>query len=1003
MKLLRLVFGAAFVLIFLSSFHESIFAGTTGKIRGTVKDSRTGNELPGANVIVSSVWEGDQERPFSGTLGAAADAGGEFVILNVPPGIYSVTARMMGYAPFTHRRVQVFVDRTLVLNFALQEEAIAMGEVVVEATRDLVQVDVAASENYVTEKEYRATPFANRVEDVIGMTPGVTGNIIEGEITIREGEAREVGFLLDGMSVVDRKFNRPVITINPSTVEEIKIMRSGFNAEYGEARSGIINIVTKEPGDQFHLDVDYQLKPAQKLGRSPYDRAARWEYRLLDGPRAFEGDSLFLNEGRTGRWMYWRGWNQFSEELLADSDPNNDLSPQEARELWLWRHRPNRYREDIGHTLNLAFSGRVPFLPWKTNFLAGYKYESNPFSIPQSRDHYGENVYSLKLTNYLTPSIKLSIQGIYSQVASVTEGMSTSEWSEEDRVSYGGGSIDIFYPYRKPTIDRYVTVASAKFLHTVSSRTFYELNFNYFYTKWNVGRGAPAPESAGRYFGGRLYLDPQSGWISKERGAPDLATGYRMFGGALTSDHSFNRRTVFSAAVTSQFRSAHELKAGVQLDFDVLREDRLHYHNEDSSQVFTRFFHVKPYEISLYLQDKIEFKGMVANIGVRFDYFNVNTDVPALHKALGVDENGDYFWVNSTIYQAMKDGTYPTFRPPGKSYLSPRVGISHPLTENSKIYFNYGHFVQVPATTAIYSTTLDGLIPRVQSMANGDLTYEKNISYELGFDQNFKDRFQLHAGAFYKDYHDVLNGMVYAHPNQSLVVEWVAQREYREVRGIEIELRKARGRYLTGFINYNLLKKAVSDLSVPNLSCCPILTDEPSVGINGELRGVPRSVISSITPYARGIITLQFPDRYGPKLAGFHPLEKTSFSASVFYRGREQRRHPSSAFRDAHPDVIFHTIPYFNSNLRISRRFDVATTGVEVYMDLSNLLVSKFRNPPGGRAGEDYYSDLFASGRLDQVGTDELTDPAILNTEAERNAVYRGQYRSVVLGMRMNF
>ncbi|MDZ7261059.1 MAG: carboxypeptidase regulatory-like domain-containing protein [candidate division KSB1 bacterium] len=973
--------------------------GVTGKIRGLVRDAKTKDPLPGANVVINKVWLNNEARDYPATLGAASNLQGEFVILKVPPGNYSVTASMIGYSPLTHQHVKVSVDRTTVVDFLLQETVLELGqELVVEASRDLIQLDVSATETYVTAKEYQNTPFANRVEDVIGLQSGISGNLIEGDIKIREGEPMEVGFLLDGMAMVDRKFNRPVMSVQAGTVEEIKIMRNGFNAEYGQSRSGVINVITKNPTDQFHFSLDYQFTPAQKphYGRNKYDPTRRWEWRLLAGPRAFEGDSLVVPDGLYETKYTWIGWNKYAENLLNDNNPNNDLTAEEAFELWKWRHRPLAYGNKPGHTLDLSLSGRVPLLPWQANFLLGGKYEYRPFDYPQSRDHYDEKISSLKLVHTISPNIKLTLNNVYSEVKTVTQGDSRSLWSQEDRIWYDGAELRgeyLYYPFYRPVINRYSTIAGAKWVHTISPRLFYEVNLNHFYVKWKVGRPDSARAEDGRYFHGRLYYDPQSGWIPKERGADDDASGYRMYGGALTWDDSWNRRTAFSAFITYQFHPAHELKAGFECNYDILREHRLHWHDEDSTQAFTHEYRVEPFELAAFVQDKIEFQGMVANIGLRFDYFNTNSARPDPHRALE--------YTNTTLYEAYITGTYPTVRAKPKHYLSPRLGISHPLSSRSKLYFNYGHFVQTPKNEVLYHLLVAHIHPpRIIFMGNPNITFPKTIAYELGCDIGLNDFWQLHVGAFYKDYSDFESAMVYARSDQSLLLEWYAQNDYKEIRGIEIELRKTSGRFFTGWLNYNYIKKSEANLEIPYLSDIPIITDDPNIGINGVLRGVPRSDIVLIQPNARGVITFSAPSNWGPKLKGYSLLGDTNLSLQVFYQAGPYRQHPRKSFRDAHPDVRFKELDRCWANMRLSRLVQLKSLHLELYLDVSNILHTKFRYPPSGRSGEDYYDDLWTSGRLNQVGTDQLTNPRILRTEDDD--VYWARVKTIIFGLRVN-
>lgn len=988
-------FIALTLFVFCFLITPGLFAGITGKIRGVVKDANSGEPLPGANVVISKIWIEGSERDYDLGLGAATNIAGEYIMLKVPPGVYTLTASMMGYTAENRIRVRVSVDRTTEVDFTLSETVLETGaEIVVEAKRDLVQLDVAATESYVSAEEYEATPFANRIEDVLGLQSGVTGNIIEGEIKIREGAALEVGFLLDGMDMVDQKFNRPVMAIQPGTVEEIKVMRNGFNAEYGQSRSGVINVITKNPADRLHFSLDYQFDPANKphYGRDKYDPNWNW-WRLYAGPDSFEPDTLYWVDGLYTRYRAWKGWNAYAEELLSDNNPDNDLTAEEAAELWKWRHRPVKYGDKHGHNIDLSLSGRVPLIPWRANFLLGGKYEYHPFSFPQSRDHFDERLTSLKVVNQVGENIKLTVNSLYSEVRTVTQGSSTSSWSHEDRISYSGGGFPGYYLFSKPILDRYTTIAGAKLVHTISPKTYYEVNANHFHVKYWQSRPPLADPAKGRYFHGRLYYDPQSGWIPKELGADDEVSGYQMYGGALTWDNSYTRRTTLSSSLTSQFHPAHELKAGFEFNYNTLREDRVHWHDEDSTKAFIRDYLVNPIEAGVYVQDKIEFQGMIANIGLRFDYFDVNGERPNPHVSLS-------YPTDRALFEDYVAGTYPTFRPKAKTYFSPRIGISHPLSDRSKIYFNYGHFVQTPVSEVLFHTSQDWSRPRIVFMGNPDIDFPKTIAYELGFDMSINDFFQLHVGGFYKDYFDYESGMVYAHSDQSMVMEWYDQNNYMEIRGVEIELRKNVGRFITGWFNYNYIKKSEANLEIPNLSQIPIITDDPSIGRNGVLWGVPRSNIILIEPYARGVITFKAPPEWGPRIGNYPVLHKTNLSVQLFYQAGPQRRHPSSNFRNLHPDVWFRELDRYWANIRLNREFKFKSIAAELYMDISNVWHTKFRYPPGGQSGEDYYYDLWQAGRLDQVGTDKLTNPDILRTESDD--VYWAKLKTVIFGLRLH-
>lgn len=957
----------------------TVFAGTTGKIKGIIKDAKSGEPLPGVNVVIQGT-----------TLGAATDADGFYIILLVPPGNYTMEASMIGYTTKLATEVHVNIDRTAIVDFNLEQEVLKGDVVVVEAKRDLVRLDVSASETAISKKNMENIPFVRRVEDAIGMQAGVTGNIIEGEISIRQGDASETNVLVDGYSTTDVKFNRPVFAVSTGAVQEIEVIRGGYNAEYGQARSGVINIVTKDPSDEFHLNVDYQAElPGQHHGgRNRYDPQRMWQYQLYDGPNSMDSTLIVRYEGITPDTIRFEGWNSYSNRLLGDSNPDNDLTSTEAKELWEWRHRPIDYGKDFGHNLDLSLSGGGKFLPWRTNILASVKYQNRPYTFPQSRDKFVDEAFTIKLVNRFSSSTRLTLTGLHDHIATVTEGSSTSSWSGEDRLSYGGGGSEPFYFFRKPTVDRYSTLLGLKLLHIFSPTMFFQFDASSFSTDWTIGTGKAARPEDGRLFHNRLYYDPESGWIPRSLGADDEVSGFRMYGGGTTWDNSYGRKYTARAALVDQFHPAHELKAGFEFRYDVINEDRTKWKDDDSTKTFLWRSKAEPFQMGAYIQDKIEFQGMIANIGVRWDYYNVNGERPDVFRTLEYATNED-------IFLALKDGTFPTRRPKAKFYFSPRIGVSFPITTSSKVYFNYGHFVQIPNSEAMYSTTLDFNMPRVQWMSNAFLTYQKSINYELGVDQNVKGYFQFHVGLFYKDYSDVQSGMVYAHVDQSLVEEWPLQREYREVRGIDIEIRKSTGRFLTGFFNYNVTQKSVSNLEIPGLSDIPIITDNPTLGVNGELKGVPLPNIPELTPYGRGVITLSAPENWGPRVADYPILHKTRASFSVFYTGPVLVNHPDGSFREQHPDVKFYTIPYLSSNLRITRNINVLkNTNVELYLDIGSIFSTKYRNI-GGR---DYYDDLFINGKTDKVGSEDVSNKLILRTESKD--LYRGKVHTYMLGLR---
>jgi outer membrane receptor for ferrienterochelin and colicin len=224
------------LLLFFTSFL--VYAGTTGKISGSVKDAQTGEPLVGANIIVVGT-----------DYGAATNVDGNFVILNIPPGNYSVKISFIGYEPNLVTDVQIVVDQTTLLQVQLKSESIVVGEVVVVAKTPMVQKDVTSSISVIRRDQIEALPVST-FTDLLSLQAGVveTGN---NNLHIRGGRSNEVAYLVDGIYVKDPLLGNLSLEIGNDAIQEMSLLSGTFNAEYGNALSGVVNIVTRDGGEKI--------------------------------------------------------------------------------------------------------------------------------------------------------------------------------------------------------------------------------------------------------------------------------------------------------------------------------------------------------------------------------------------------------------------------------------------------------------------------------------------------------------------------------------------------------------------------------------------------------------------------------------------------------------------------------------------------------------------------------------------------------------------------------
>jgi outer membrane receptor for ferrienterochelin and colicin len=224
------------VLLFTSTM---LFAGTTGKLTGKVTDKETGEPLPFVNITIEGTM-----------LGAATDMDGRYVILNIPPGRYTVKAQYIGYQTVVAENVLISVDLTTRQDFQLAPTTVKLGEVVVTGGKELIRKDVTATEARVTADEIKNLPVAE-LSDVLQLQAGVNRGA-GGEFHIRGGRSSEIAYWVNGISITDAYDNSQGIDIDNSSVQELQVISGTFNAEYGQAMSGIVNTVTKEGGQTFH-------------------------------------------------------------------------------------------------------------------------------------------------------------------------------------------------------------------------------------------------------------------------------------------------------------------------------------------------------------------------------------------------------------------------------------------------------------------------------------------------------------------------------------------------------------------------------------------------------------------------------------------------------------------------------------------------------------------------------------------------------------------------------
>ncbi len=283
--------------------------------------------------------------------GAATNIDGFYNILNLPPGKYTLIASAVGYNKKTITNVSVSIDQTTTIDFLVSSQVVEGEEVTITAVRPLVQKDQTAKTAVVGGEQIAALPVTE-VAQVLQLQAGFVGG------SLRGGRKGEVAYWIDGVPVTDNFNGSQVVEVNKNLVQELQLVSGAFNAEYGQAMSGIVNIATKEGGQKFtggaggYIGQYVTTYSGDSLfpGLNKVDPAAIRNIEAnVSGPILGEDLTFFVN----GRYIYFDGWRKgfrrFNPENISYTD---DIT----RQFYLYRdagrsRRQRRRADELERTL----------------------------------------------------------------------------------------------------------------------------------------------------------------------------------------------------------------------------------------------------------------------------------------------------------------------------------------------------------------------------------------------------------------------------------------------------------------------------------------------------------------------------------------------------------------------------------------------------------------------------------------------------------------------------
>ncbi len=692
------IFTNVLVALSLLILTSSAFAQSgVGKISGKILDADTREPLIGANIIILNT-----------NLGAATDIDGNYFILNITPGTYNVKVSYVGYAPKTIQGVRIVANLTYELNVDLSTD-FTLPEIVVEDTK-FFEAKSTNTVKVIDGEMISRLPVKGAV-NVVGLQSGVViqegSGGVDGNATInvRGGRASEVLFIIDGVPQTNVFNGANRSQVSDDAIDQISFQVGGYEAKYGQAQSGIVNITTRSGQANYNIFADV-------ITSEFTDDYGFNQYTLnLSGP-IIPGQSnhTFFLSGESG-------WFKDSDPAAIDRTFESIGKTVTAREQmnssilrFTGRTSPNMG----SFRVNLA--ANVNFRDYRS-YIHSYAKNNAQFNPAREQNNYS---FSGRITQTVSPT----------SFWNLNVGVRRDQFNEfnpalgDDLFAYGDSTTfenlfgvtlsrdgqriqkdenNIFWDYGR-IVDRYQRQendqlnADATFTSQIGNNLF------------EIGGGANT-NIIRNYVIGPVSLAGQSDTLTIEE------------------KFEIEQPTVFGYDITGTTKTS-------------------------SGDVYEP---KEPFFAYAYLQDRFELEDLVLNIGLRVDYFDTKTDILKNFNSI----NGNEVllpYAGGSDPNNFDDGDF--VEKEAELEFSPRIGLGFPVTETTVFHAQYGRFIQIPQLTDLYTSLFDleqfiSFDP--QYVQDGSITSEETIQYEVGFRQLLGNNAAMNITLFYKNIKGLVN------------------------------------------------------------------------------------------------------------------------------------------------------------------------------------------------------------------------------------------------------
>ncbi|RPI18237.1 MAG: TonB-dependent receptor [Ignavibacteriae bacterium] len=737
------------LIAFLAITSEQTYSQT---ISGTVTDS-SGMPLPDINVKIKGSY-----------IGTASDNDGKYLLKGMNDGEYTIQVSSVGYKTVEYTGIKVRKNENTELNIKLNVASYNVDEeILVIGERPLLDIEQTESKHIISSEDIQGKIVEN-VIDVVTLQPGVIKQ--DDALFIRGGRSDDNSFLIDGISVQDPLAGTGFgLQLSSNVLEEVEVITGGYNAEFGQATSGVVNVKTKDGNyKNYGLNISYKK---DNLGFNK-----NWK-------STFNTDVLEVN---------FNGPEPVTKYLLKDL-----MKVKFPGEITFFA---NFFMNISDGFLSVPELYEGTISGFKAKQLNSSIFEGTRFAPRQNNNWY----WLGKVTWKLKENMKIAYS--YNQSVAINQ----NSQSLQTNLEYVEPDPGYQYNFQE-ILDNANTYTHLNIFNTISwehaigSKTLYELKFSKYFTQLRADANG---------LNWKDYIEPfdivKPPFVYYQTGDTNNpyaiipGDGFYDIGNSFTWHDHYVKEYRVKGDLSENFNPKNKLKAGFELAFQEMQLVDIYKPWIGVMGLNNDVYKVNPAFGSFYAQDKITFKGMILNFGLRFDYWFPGKVVDDAIK------NPDAITIPQKIKDDYMNDTYSLFGRRWKGRISPRIGISHPVTDNQTLFFSYGHFSKRPKPQFVYAKIQNvNAKSSFQKFGNPNLNPETTVSYELGLRNQFTSNDVLTVTAYYKDIYDYVATVSakISDPRfagQSFIT--YVNQDYSKTRGIEIDYKKRIGKWFNGNINF---------------------------------------------------------------------------------------------------------------------------------------------------------------------------------------------------------